>query len=83
MRYGESLMKLAQTVSVQRSFELNAVLAWRLSEAQSYVDSQAWKDSVENEQNRYQFLADLVKSINQTISVGANAIIKTIATRFF
>lgn len=74
-------MKLAQTVSIHRRIDLNAVLAWRLSEAQSYVESQAWRDTNENEQNRYQFLADLIKSVNQTIVSAANAIVKTIAAR--
>lgn len=74
-------MNLAQTISIRRNIDFNGVLAWRLREAESYINSQAWQDDLEYEQNRFQFLSDLVKSINQTENSAANAIVKTIAAR--
>lgn len=72
-------MTLAQTISIRRNLDLNAVLLWRLGETQSYVESEAWKNDAEREQNHHQFLAELTKSINQTQSAAASAITKTIA----
>lgn len=55
------------------------VLNWRVSEAQDYVQSAAWKAADDEREAVLKFCADLAKSVNQTVANAAGAMIKTMA----
>lgn len=78
MTYGEYLTEMAQTISLQVSLDLNGVLAWRVSDAQAYLESRAYKAHMEAQSAKSQFLADLVKSVNQTTANAAGAVVKSL-----
>ena len=74
-------MMSAQTISSRLNIDLYAILDWRVSEFESFINSKAWEEVNEVEQFRYQFFSSLAESINKSIGASANAIVKTIAAR--
>ena len=79
-RYLENLKTLAQTITIQMKLDLNQVLQWKIKDANDLINSQAWQQHQENEVQKYQFLNDIAKAVNQTTVNAANAIIKTLAS---
>ena len=59
--------------------DYNAVLQWYVSDAENHVSSKAWETMIEVEQNKMQFLADLVRAVNETTSGAAKAVCETVA----
>lgn len=79
MRYGESLMNLAQTICLQHKFDLRGVLQWRVSDAESLVSSQAWENNIKQKSEIIQAQADMIASVNKTIAGAAKSTNETIA----
>ena len=72
-------MNLAQTICLQHKFDLRGVLQWRVSDAESLVSSQAWENNIKQKSEIIQAQADMISSVNKTISGAAKSTNETIA----
>lgn len=73
------MLELAQSITIWRGYDLNAVKNWTVSDAEKLVKSKAWQDWNDRQADRDKWYADLVSSINKTTASAAEAVIKTLA----